>query len=108
MAKSAAKKPMSKSALFTHLAEETELKKSEIQKVMEALAAAVEKELSGKGAGKIVIPGIARLTTRKVKAVKGGQKKINPLNGQEYITKDRPAMNKVSIRPIKTLSEAVK
>ncbi|HJZ60235.1 MAG TPA: hypothetical protein VKE74_35155 [Gemmataceae bacterium] len=44
----------------------------------------------------------------KVKAVKGGVEKINPLNGQKYITKDKPAYNKVNIRPIKAIKEALK
>jgi len=39
--------------------------------VFDVLAAAVATQLSGKGAGKLVIPGIARLTIRRTKAVKG-------------------------------------
>ena len=33
---------------------------------------------------------------------------VNPLTGQEYITKDRPAHNKVNMRPIKALKESLK
>ena len=106
-AKSGGKRPLSKSALYTELAERTELKKSQVQEVFAALSEIVQRELS-KGAGKLVIPDVARLTVSRTKAVKGGQKKINPLNGQEYITKDRPAMNKVRIRPVKSLSESLK
>jgi len=31
------------------------------------------------------------VTVTRVKAVKGGEKKINPLTKTEYITKDKPA-----------------
>ena len=41
-------------------------------------------------------------------AAQGGEKKTNPLNGQEYVTKDKPAYNKVSILAVKSLKEALK
>jgi hypothetical protein len=43
-----------------------------------------------------------------VKAVKGGVEKKNPLTGSMYITKDKPAYNKVRLSPIKALKEALK
>lgn len=102
------KKPLTKSALYTNLAESTGLKKSEVMKVMEAFLEEVKVQLGPKGPGVLTFPGIARLKVRKVKAVKGGQKKINPLNGQEYVTKDKPAYNKVTILPVKSLKESLK
>ncbi len=104
----AGKKPLSKSALYAHLSEKTGLKKTEIQQVFDVLTETIKTQLAAKGAGKLVIPGIARLTVRKVKAVKGGEKKINPLTKQEYETKPRPAFNKVSLRPVKSLAESLK
>ncbi len=104
----AAKKALTKSAFLTELAEKTELSKKQIDGVLEALIELVKKELSGKGAGKIVIPGLARMTVTKVKAVKGGVEKKNPLNGKTYITKDKPAYNKVRLSPIKALKESLK
>lgn len=102
------KKAMTKSGLFTKLADTSGLKKSEVMKVMEALHDEIKIQLGPKGPGILTLPGIARLKVRKVKAVKGGVKKINPLNGQEYVTKDRPAYNKVSILPVKALKEELK
>jgi len=102
------KKAMTKSALYTKLAETAELKKADVIKVMEALHDEIKTQLGAKGPGILTLPGIARLKVRKVKAVKGGQKKINPLNGQEYITKDKPAYNKVTILPVKSLKEELK
>lgn len=104
----AAKKALTKSAFLAELAEKTELSKKQVDGVLDALVELVKKELSGKGAGKVVIPGLARMTVTKVKAVKGGVEKKNPLTGAMYITKDKPAYNKVRLSPIKALKEALK
>ncbi len=107
-AKKASKKPMTKSAFVTHIAEKTQLTKKQIDQVMDELIDLVKAQLSGKGAGKVVIPGLARVSLTAVKAVKGGVEKVNPLNGQKYVTKDKEAYNKVVIRPVKSLKEALK
>jgi nucleoid DNA-binding protein len=107
-AKSGGKKAMTKSQFYSQLAEETELKKAEIIKVMEAFEKVVKAQLGPKGPGVFTLPGVARFKIRKVAAVKGGVEKVNPLTGQKYITKDRPAHNKLGIRPVKVLSEALK
>ena len=104
----APKKALTKSAFLAEIAEKTELSKKQVDGVLDAVIALVTKELSGKGAGKVVIPGLARMTVTKVKAVKGGVEKKNPLTGAMYITKDKPAYNKVRLSPIKALKEALK
>lgn len=111
MAKAAAKpgkKAMTKSAFVGQIAEKTELTKKQVESVLDEIVETVKSQLGPKGPGKLVIPGLARASVSKVKAVKGGEKKINPLTGQEYVTKDRPAHNKVNMRPIKALKEALK
>jgi len=107
-AKKVVKKPMTKSAFVTHIAEKTELSKKQIDGVLTEIVEVVKAQLSSKGAGKIVIPGLARITLTPVKGQKGGIEKINPLNGQKYITKDKEPYNKVIVRPIKALKEALK
>jgi nucleoid DNA-binding protein len=104
----AKKKVMTKSALYTDLAEKAGLKKTEVAKVLDTLAEIAKSQLSPKGPGVFTLPGLARFKIRKVKAVKGGEKKTNPLNGKEYVTKDRPAHNKVRALPVKAFSEALK
>ena len=105
---SGGKKAMTKSGFVTHLAEKTNLTKKQVESVLDEIIDAVKHQLSGKGPGKFVFPGLARMTLTKVKAVKGGVEKVNPLNQQKYITKDKPAYNKVNIRPIKAIKEALK
>ncbi len=107
-AKASAKKTMTKSAFVAHIAEKTELSKKQVDAVLNEIVEVVKGQLGGKGAGKFVFPGLARMTLSRVKAVKGGVEKINPLTKEKYITKDKPAYNKVNIRPIKAVKEALK
>lgn len=102
------KKPMTKSAFLTHLAEKTSLTKKQVEAVLDEIVEVVKTQLGHKGPRKLVVPGLARLSVTPVKAVKGGIEKKNPLTGQMYTTKDKPAYNKVNIRPIKSLKEALK
>ena len=103
--KPAAKKALTKSQLVAHLAEKSELSKKQVDAVLTVLVDTVTAEL--KGPGKFVFPGLARMTLTKVAAKKGGEKKINPLTKTEYVTKDKPAYNKVNIRPIKAIKTAL-
>jgi nucleoid DNA-binding protein len=106
MAKS--KKALTKSAFVAHLAEKNELTKKQIEAVLDSIIDAIKDQLGTKGPGKFVFPGLARMSLIRVKAKKGGEKKINPLNKQEYTTVAKPAYNKVAIRPIKAIKEALK
>src|SRR4051794_38179224 len=106
--KASGKKPLTKTQFVQYLADKSELKKGEIVKVLDALVESVHDQLGSKGPGKMVLPGIARLYVSQVKAIKGGEVKVNPLNGQQYTTKPRPAHNKVNIKPIKAIKEALK
>ena len=99
---------MTKSQFVARIAEKTELSKKQVDAVLNEIIETVKGQLGPKGPGKLVIPGLARASITKQKAVKGGEKKINPLTGQEYITKDRPAFNKVRLNPVKSLKESLK
>jgi nucleoid DNA-binding protein len=101
----AAKKAMTKSGLFAHLSETTGLKKTEITAVYDTLVEAVTKELKKNGV--VTLPGLARLKLKKVPAYKGGEKKIMPATGTEYITKPKPAHNKVKAFPVKALKDGL-
>jgi nucleoid DNA-binding protein len=102
-----AKKALTKSAFVAHLAEKTELSKKQVDVVLDTIVDTIKDQLGAKGPGKFVFPGLARMTLIRVKAKKGGEKKINPLNGKEYETKPKPAYNKVNIRPIKAIKTAL-
>ena len=55
-----------------------------------------------------MFPNLFRVTVTHKPAVKGGEKKINRLNGEEYTTKPKPAYNQVKLRPVKALKDALK
>ncbi|MCI0704527.1 MAG: HU family DNA-binding protein [Planctomycetia bacterium] len=103
--KKSGKKTMTKSQFVTHLAEKTELSKKQIDAVLTEIVNTVTDQL--KSSGKFVFPGLARMTRTFVEAKKGGIEKKNPLTGQMYVTKDKPAHHKVRINPIKAVKTAL-
>lgn len=103
--KKAGKKAMTKSQFVAHLAEKSELTKKQIDSILAEIVDTITGEL--KSAGKFVFPGLARLTRTYVEAKKGGEEKLNPLTGQMYKTKDKPAHHKVRVNPIKAFKTSL-
>jgi nucleoid DNA-binding protein len=103
--KKSAKKAMTKSQFVAHLADKSQLTKKQVDALLAEIVTTVTDQV--KGAGKFVFPGLARLTRTHVKAKKGGEKKINPLTGTEYVTKDKPAHHRVRLNPIKAFKTAL-
>jgi nucleoid DNA-binding protein len=101
----AGKKKMTKSAFLAHLVDGTSLKKSEVSALYEKIVTTVAEQL--KRHDEFILPGIAKLKVKKVPAVKGGEKKIMPATGQEYVTKPKPASKKVKAFPVKALKDSV-
>jgi nucleoid DNA-binding protein len=101
-------KAMTKSAFYAEIADATELKKADVAKVFDAMTDLVTKQLGAKGPRVVTIPGLLKLKSKAVAKVKGGQKKINPLTKTEYVTKDKPAHTKVTVRALKGLKESIK
>ena len=61
----------------------------------------MKSQVGPNGPKKFVFPGLARFVLKQKAAVKGGERKINPLTKTEYITKDKPA--RTSFGPVKAL-----
>ena len=106
--KSSAKKTMTKSQLVAHLADKAKITKKQVDEVLEEIIAVITSQVSTKGPGKFVFPGLCRVTVTRKDAVKGGETKINRLTGATYVTKDKPAHNVVKLRPVKALKDALK
>jgi nucleoid DNA-binding protein len=107
-AKAGGKKAMTKSAFVGALAEKAGITKKQVEAVLEGIGETIIGQVGGKGPGKFVLPGIARVTLTRKAAVKGGEQKLNPLTKTMYTTKSKPAYNRVNIRPVKSLKEALK
>jgi nucleoid DNA-binding protein len=103
------KKPkLSKSQFFQEVADASEMKKADVQKVFQAMHDLVHKHLGPKGAGEITMPGLFKLSVTRIKADKGGQKKPNPFKPGEFIvTKPKPARTKLKARGLKAFLEAL-
>src|ERR1700744_1282532 len=97
-------KPMTKSELINQLAENSELKKSDVKGVMGTLATIGYKEL--KKTGSFLVPGFAKFVVIKKPATKA-RKGINPFTKEPTVFKAKPARKIIKARPVKAAKEAV-
>merc|ERR1739838_711145 len=95
-------KAMSKGALAQALADGTELKKSEVSKVLGTLASVATKEV--KKAGKCTIPGLCMIKTRMKPATKAGKREIF---GKMVMVKAKPAKTIVKAYPVAALKKSI-
>jgi len=108
MAKTAAKKPPTKSQILTHIAETTDLSKKDVAAVFDALSDLIAKNVGSRGPGMFTIPGLIKITKKKVPA-RAAQKNVpNPFKPGEFMDRAaRPAFNKVTVRALKNLKDMV-
>ncbi len=102
-------KPLTKTELLTNIATATEVPKSQVSAVLEALTAEIQKSLSNKGAGAITIPGLVKIEKKKVPARKAEKGVPNPFKPGELMDRPaKPACNKVKVRALKLLKDMAK
>jgi nucleoid DNA-binding protein len=100
-------KAMTKSAVQQEVAKVTNLTRSQVAQVFDALTGLIKKELGKKGPGLFTVPGLLKLRLVKKPATKA-RKGINPFTKQETMIKAKPARNIVRARPLKALNDLVK
>lgn len=100
-------KPLNKSALFQHLAEETGLTRKQVASVFDSLVNTIHGQLGKKGPGVFVMPGLLKLRLVHKPATKA-RKGINPFTKEETTFKAKPARNVVKAQPMKALKDMVK
>lgn len=91
---------MTKVQLADHLAYEAETDRKTVMHVLNALNKAAAGAVSKKGCGEFVIPGLLKITTRKVAARKGGKMVLNRFTGEMVKQKAKPATVRVKARPL--------
>ena len=107
MAKATAKKPPTKSEIFTNIAEATQLSRKEVASVFNALGEEIRKVIGKKGgAGQFSIPGLAKIVVSRKPATKE-RKGISPFTGEPTVFKAKPARNVIKVRPLKNLKDMV-
>jgi nucleoid DNA-binding protein len=99
-------KPLTKSAVYSELAERTGLSKKEVTGVMDALTDLIGEQVGKKGPGTFNVPGLMKITITHKPATKARKGK-NPFTGEETMFKAKPARNVVKVRPLKGLKDMV-
>merc|ERR1711860_440519 len=105
MGKAAAMKgavAMGKSAIVAELAAASELKGSQVKKVLEGLAEVATKEV--KKSGKFTIPGLAMIKTRMKPATKAGKREVF---GNVVMVKAKPATKIVKAFCVAALKKSI-
>ena len=110
MAKAAkgAKKAPTKSEVYASIAETTGLSKKDVASVFDALAGEIKKNLGSRGAGAFTVPGLLKITKKKVPARAAKKNVPNPFKPGEFMdVAARPAYNKDALRALKNLKDMV-
>jgi nucleoid DNA-binding protein len=101
-----AAKRLTKAQLFAELAEATELSKKQISEVFDALTEVMKKQLTGRGPGEFVLPGLLKVRVVKRPATKE-REGINPQTREKITIPAKPASKRVRATALKGLKEMV-
>lgn len=103
MGKTATKKAPTKSEVLNNIAAATDLNKKDVAAVFDALANEIKKTLT-KGSGVFTIPGLIKVTKKKVPARPAQKNVPNPFKPGEFRdVPAKPAYNKIVVRALKNL-----
>ncbi|HET7674422.1 MAG TPA: HU family DNA-binding protein [Gammaproteobacteria bacterium] len=105
-ATTASQRPLTKSEIYSHLAEQTDLSKRQVGAVFDSLADLIKKNLGRRGPGVFAVPGLMKIKVVRKPATKA-RKGINPFTGEETTFKAKPARNVVKVQPLKGLKDMV-
>lgn len=100
----AKKKSPTKSEIFASIAESTGLAKKDVSAVMDALQEQIKNALGSRGPGLFVVPGLLKITKKKMPARPARKNVPNPFKPGE--TRDipaKPAYSKIKVLALKNL-----
>ncbi len=97
---------LTKSALIGMIAEQNDLDKKTVAGVLASLEAVFMGAVNPKGVGEFVLPGLLKVTLRKVPARKAGTLIRNPATGEMMPAAAKPASVRVKIRALSKLKKA--
>ena len=100
-------KRITKSEFVAEVAKKSGLEKKQAVAALNALSEVVVRQLSSRGPGEVIIPGLIKLVTVKKPAVPE-RPGINPFTKQPTVFKAKPASKTVRGRPVKALKDAIK
>ncbi|MBK7579424.1 MAG: HU family DNA-binding protein [Myxococcales bacterium] len=99
-------KRLTKAQVVGEVANVTELDKKSVNRVFEALQEIIRKQLSARGPGEFVVPGLVKLRVVKKPATKERQG-INPFTKEPITIPAKPASKKVRATALKALKDLV-
>jgi nucleoid DNA-binding protein len=100
----AVKDPYTRTALLSHLAENTDLTKKQVASVLDELKLVINGHVKKGSAQTFTLPGLFKIKVNRKPATRA-RKGINPFTGEEMMFKAKPARNVVKILPLKALKD---
>ena len=101
----AAGKPPTKTEIYANIAESTGLTKKDVSAVIDALQDEIRGALGKGGPGAFAIPGLVKITKKKVPARPPQKDWKNPFTGEIQDRPGKPASTKVQVRALKNLKD---
>ena len=99
-------KRLTKAQVITEISEFSELDKKSVSRVFDGLTELIKKQLSARGPGEFVIPGLLKLKAIKKPATKD-RPGINPFTKQPITIKGKPASKKIRASALKSLKDLI-
>ncbi|MGC4094245.1 MAG: HU family DNA-binding protein [Polyangiaceae bacterium] len=99
-------KRLTKAQVVAELANASDLDKKSVARVFESLQELIRKQLSARGPGEFVVPGLVKLRVVKKPATKERQG-INPFTKEPITIPAKPASKKVRATALKALKDLV-
>ncbi|WP_445730546.1 HU family DNA-binding protein [Methylocystis sp. IM2] len=100
------KETLTKSALINLIAEQNELPRKTAVAVYATLEGLILGSLHPRGVGEFTMPGMFKVTLRKVPARRAGTLVRNPATGEMVPGAAKPASVRVKVRPLSKLKNA--
>lgn len=100
------KEALTKSALVNLIAEENGLTREAARGVLATIENAMTGSIHPRGVGEFTLPGLLKISLRKVPARKAGTLVRNPSTGEMVPGAAKPASVRVKIRPLSKLKAA--
>jgi len=100
------KDKLTKSAMVTMIAEKTGASRKLVNEILSTLSDTMLGSVHPKGAGEFTLPGLLKVTLRKVPARKAGTLIRNPATGEMVPAAAKPASVRVKVRALSKMKKA--
>jgi nucleoid DNA-binding protein len=101
-------KAMNKSEILAELAGRTEVAKKDVGRVLDALAALIERHIAKRSVGTFVLPGLLKVKVVQTPARPARKGVPNPFRpGETMDVAAKPARSKVKILPLKKMKTMI-